>query len=301
MSHPTMTEAEHPGPQSDAQGRIGVIAGGGALATAIVNTLARQGLNPFVVVFEGEGHEASDFSAVEHLMLPLEDAPAIPSRLKRACVTRLVLAGHIGRRPKLGKVRWGLSTLARIPHIAAAFRRGDDGLLRTIIRLLEKAGITVVGAHEVVPNLLAPEGILTHVGPTGTDRKDVEAASQAALAIGALDIGQAAVAVGGRAIALEGIEGTDGLLARTVDLRGHGRLAGKERGVLVKRCKPQQDMRADLPAIGPETIRGAHAAGLAGVAVDARRSFILDFDQTIALADEYGMFVIGLGNSGDAR
>ena len=105
---------------------------------------------------------------------------------------------------------------------------------------------------------------------------------------------QAAVAVGGRAIALEGIEGTDGLLERVKALRGHGRIAGKKRGVLVKCAKPGQELRADLPTIGLATVEAAHEAGLAGIGIEAGRSFILDHDTTIARADALGLFILGL-------
>ncbi|RVD62782.1 LpxI family protein, partial [Mesorhizobium sp. M4A.F.Ca.ET.029.04.2.1] len=129
---------------------------------------------------------------------------------------------------------------------------------------LEKRGIKVVGAHEIVPELLAGKGPLTQAEPSKADWRDIEAARVAAKAIGALDIGQAAIAIGGRAIALEGIEGTNGLLERTRQLRDHGRLAGKTRGVLVKCAKPGQELRADLPTIGPRTVEAAQEAGLAG-------------------------------------
>ena len=115
-----------------------------------------------------------------------------------------------------------------------------------------------------------------------------------AKAIGALDIGQAAIAIGGRAIALEGVEGTHGLLERTLELRGHGRLAGKTRGVLVKCAKPGQELRADLPSIGPQTVEAAHAAGLAGIAVEAGRSLILEGPVVLARANALGLFVYGL-------
>ena len=139
--------------------------------------------------------------------------------------------------------------------------KGDNALLRTLRRAHRETGPKVVGAHEVVPDLLAGEGVITKAKPTAADRKDLAAAFAAAKAIGALDIGQAAVAIGGRVIALEGIEGTDGLLASTVTLRSHGRLSGKKRGVIVKCAKPGQELRADLPAIGPQTVTAAHRRG----------------------------------------
>ena len=247
----------------------------------------------------GESEDAAAYSGTDHIVLPVEQFGRILPLLARARVARLVLAGSVSRRPRLSAIRWSFSALALLPRVAAALRRGDDGLLSALIHIAEAEGIRVVGAHEIVPDLLAPKGNLTRCAPTEADWRDIAAASEAALALGRLDIGQGGIAIGGRVVALEGIEGTDGLLARTAAMRGHGRLAGKKRGALVKRCKPQQERRADLPAIGPDTIDGAHAAGLAGVAVEADRSFILDFDRTIARADALGLFVVGLPPGGE--
>lgn len=286
---------------STPSGRIGVIAGGGALAPAVVQTLLRTGVVPFVVIVEGEAQDNAAFAGADCVVMKLEEFGLLVPRLKSAGVKRLVMAGSIMRRPRLRSIRWAVSTLKLIPRVAAAITRGDDGLLRGVVEIMESNGITVVGSHEIVPEMLAPAGVMTLARPTAQDERDLRAASDAAIAIGELDIGQGAVSVGGRVIALEGIEGTDGLLERTVDLRSHGRIVGKMRGVLVKRCKPQQELRTDLPAIGPETVTQAHAAGLVGIGVDPGRSFILDFEETIARADQLGIFIVGLPSDGGAR
>lgn len=285
---------------SDAsRGRIGVIAGGGALAPAVVKTLLRNNIVPFVIVIAGEAEDPSAFAGADCAVMQLEEFGLLVPRLKSAGVTRLVMAGSIMRRPRLRSIRWAMSTLKLIPRVVVGITRGDDGVLRGVVDILESNGIAVVGSHEIVPDLLAPLGNLTDAKPTPQDLRDLHAASEAAIAIGRLDIGQGAISIGGRAVALEGIEGTDGLLERTAGLRGHGRLAGKTRGVLVKRCKPQQELRTDLPAIGPETVTQAHAAGLAGIGVDTGRSFILDFDETIARANQLGLFIVGLPPHGE--
>ena len=282
-------------------GRIGVIAGGGALAPAVVQTLLKTGVVPFVVIVEGEAQDHGAFAGADCVVMKLEEFGLLVPRLKSAGVKRLVMAGSIMRRPRLRSIRWAVSTLKLIPRVAAAITRGDDGLLRGVVEIMESNGITVVGSHEIVPEMLAPVGVMTVARPTAQDERDLKAASDAAIAIGELDIGQGAISVGGRVIALEGIEGTDGLLERTVDLRCHGRIVGKTRGVLVKRCKPQQELRTDLPAIGPETVTQAHAAGLVGIGVDPGRSFILEFEETIARADQLGIFIIGLPSDGGAK
>ncbi|RVA90923.1 DUF1009 domain-containing protein, partial [Mesorhizobium sp. M7A.F.Ca.US.006.04.2.1] len=233
-------------------------------------------------------------SRYDHESLALEGIGSLVPLLRRHRITHLVLAGEIKRRPRLLALRPSLSLLAVIPLVVLALARGDDGLLKVLARGLEARGIKVVGAHEVVPSLVAAEGVLTNAAPQKSDWRDIEAGLAAAKAIGALDIGQAAIAIGGRTIALEGIEGTAGLLERAKLLRGHGRIAGKTRGVLVKCAKPGQELRADLPSIGLQTVEAAHAAELAGIAVEAGRSLVLEGPETIARANALGLFVIGL-------
>lgn len=281
--------------------RIGIVAGGGKLPVEISESLANRGHRPFVVLLEGEADPRSSLSGHEHEVLALEQFGSLVPVLKRHGVTHAVLAGEVKRRPRLRSLKFNAGLLALLPTVIAGLARGDDGLLTMIVRYIERRGIKVVGAHEIVPELIAAEGLMSKAAPKKSDWRDIEAARAAAAAIGALDIGQSAVAVGGRAIALEGIEGTDGLLARVRELRGHGRLAGRSRGVLVKCVKPGQEARADLPSIGPNTVEGAHAAGLAGIAVEAGHSLVLDGPEMIERANSLGLFVVGLPAKGVAH
>lgn len=290
----TKIEAAGKGLDLAPDAKVGIIAGGGSLPVEIARALARQGKLPFVVMAAGEVDRIADFGPYEQATLRLEDVGSLLPILKRHHVTHLVTAGHITRRPRLSAMRLSLGLLAWLPSLFVGVTRGDDTVLKLFVRRIERSGIKVVGAHEIVPELVAAEGLLTKAAPRKADWRDIEAAHAAAKAIGALDIGQAAVAVGGRAIALEGVEGTDGLLERTKELRGHGRLAGRTRGVLVKCAKPGQELRADLPSIGPLTVEAAHAAGLAGIAVEASRSLVLEGPATIGRANALGLFVIGL-------
>ncbi|MER9020986.1 UDP-2,3-diacylglucosamine diphosphatase LpxI [Mesorhizobium sp. M0815] len=290
----TKIEAAGKGLDLAPDAKVSIIAGGGSLPVEIARALARQGKPPFVVMAAGEVDRIVDFEPYEQASLRLEDVGSLLPMLKRHHVTHLVTAGHITRRPRLSAMRLNLGLLAWLPSLLVGVTRGDDTVLKLFVRRIERSGIKVVGAHEIVPELVAAEGPLTKMAPRKSDWRDIEAAHAAAKAIGALDIGQAAVAVGGRAIALEGVEGTDGLLERTKQLRGHGRLAGRSRGVLVKCAKPGQELRADLPSIGPLTVEAAHAAGLAGIAVEAGRSLVLEGPATIGRANALGLFVIGL-------
>ena len=274
--------------------KVGIIAGGGSLPVEVANGLAAQGFAPFIIIAEGEVDREADFATYDQARLALEDIGLLVPLLKRQGIGHLVLAGQIRRRPQLTRIRPTLGLVTILPSVIMALARGDDGLLKVLTRGLERRGIAVVGAHEVVPELTAGAGTLTTISPLQSDWRDIEAGRVAAKAIGALDIGQAAIAIGGRAIALEGIEGTAGLLERARELRGHGRLAGKTRGVLVKCAKPGQELRADLPSIGPETVEAAHAAGLAGIAVEAGHALILEGPTTLARANALGLFIVGL-------
>lgn len=286
----TQSSASVYGPDS----RICIIAGGGNLPAAIAEDLDRQGIGVFVLMVEGETDPQSRLERYDHESLALEEAPSLVRRLRHRGITHVVMAGEIKRRPRISAMRPGLGLLRHVPALVRALSSGDDGLLRFVVEWLEGSGFRVVGAHQIVPDLVATEGRFGSVQPQETDWRDIQAARIAAEAIGALDIGQGAVAIGGRAIALEGIEGTDAMLERVRSLRGHGRLAGKQRGVLVKCAKPGQEARTDLPSIGPRTVEEAHAAGLAGIAVESGSSLVLNGPEMVHKADALGLFVIGL-------
>ena len=278
--------------------KIAVIAGSGTLPAAVIETLRLNGRDPLVVLVEGEADSARAVAGDNVIQFQLEDAGALVGRLRKAGVSELVLAGGIMRRPRIGQFRWSLGLLKMLAQTIKALRSGDDGLLSAVISHFSQNGIQVLGAHEVVPDLLARHGTMTARGPTPSEMADIEAGLRAARTLGALDIGQAAISVGGRVVALEGIEGTDGLLDRMVALRSHPRIAEVRGGVLVKCMKPAQDRRADLPAIGPRTVADAHRAGLTGIAVEAGKSFVLGDQETIAEADRLGLFIHGFGEDG---
>lgn len=272
--------------------RVAIIAGSGALPRDVAFGLAQSGRSPIVLRIVGEAD--SDFSAFETDDIALEAIKDLVPKLRRAGATHAILAGGISRRPDIRAVRFGLALIPLAFRAAAALLRGDDALLGVIVGFIESRGIKVVGVHEVLPELLVPEACLTKRCPDAAEWDSIRAGLAATKAIGELDIGQAAVAVGERAVALEGAEGTAAMIARIGDLKAAGRLPANARGVLVKRRKPGQDGRVDLPSIGPETVAAAREAGLSGIAVEAGGSLILQAGETVARADAAGLFIIGV-------
>lgn len=274
-------------------GRLAIIAGRGSLPFHIANAARAANDDPFIIGLTGEAGEISD--QFDHAFASVGDAARIFKLLRDNEVARVILSGGVNRRPEIGDIRFPLRSVLTLPRVInALLGAGDDKLLRLVISLMESVDCQVVGAQEIVPDLLATIGTITRCKPIEKDWKNIGAAGTGAMALGKLDVGQGAVAIGGRIVALEAAEGTDGMLHRVRELRAVGRISKKRKGVLVKLCKPQQDERADMPSIGPDTIRIAHEAGLTGVAIEAGRAFILDRSDVILEADRLGLFVVGV-------
>src|SRR5437868_14154520 len=155
----------------------------------------------------------------------------------------------------------------------------------------------MVGIRDVAPDILMPEGNIARVAPDPAATADIAKGREVLSALGPFDIGQAVVVIDGHVVAVEDIEGTDGLLARIVRLREQGRIrSAARRGVLVKLPKRGQDLRFDLPTIGPRTVDGAIKAELAGIAVAAGDTILAEPQVMIETADAAGMFVTGVAS-----
>jgi Uncharacterized protein conserved in bacteria len=188
----------------------------------------------------------------------------------------LVFIGTLVR-PALTELRLDWGTLRVISRLLTAFRGGDDHLLSGIGRILEQDGFRMVGIKDVAPDLLMPEGCLTRAAPDPNAAADIAKGREVLGALSPFDIGQAAVVIDSHVVAVEDIEGTDGLLARVARLRDEGRIRARPgRGVLVKAPKSGQDLRFDLPTIGPRTIDGVAAAGLGGGAIVAGNTIVVE-------------------------
>jgi UDP-2,3-diacylglucosamine hydrolase len=274
-------------------GRLAIIAGGGFLPVHLARAARAAGDEPFIVTL---AHEyAGGLDDFDRIQIGIGDFARLDRALKAHGVGRVVMSGGVRRRPDWRAIRPTMKTVAGLPRILSTLvRGGDDAVLRMVIGLIESNGYSVLGAQDIAADLLADEGALTMRRPCSADRGDIAAARVAALALGHLDIGQAAVAVGGRVVALEGPEGTDEMLARVAKLRRDGRITQRRAGVLVKFCKPQQDVRADLPSVGPSTVAGCAAAGLSGMVLEAGRSLVLERAKTVADADAAGLFIVGM-------
>ena len=277
----------------DASSPVGLIAAGGVMPFAVADSLIARGIDPVLFALKGACDPAAVQRFRHHWISVGQVGRAI--KLFRAENCRdLVFIGTLVR-PALSEIRLDWGTLRVIGRVWAAFRGGDDHLLSGIGRILEQDGFRMVGIKDVAPDLLMPEGCLTRAAPDENAVADIARGRDVLRALSPFDIGQAAVVIDGHVVGVEDIEGTDGLLARVARLRREGRIRARAaRGVLVKAPKSGQDLRFDLPTIGPRTIEGAAAAGLAGLAIVAGNTIVVEPQTMIEAADAAGLFVTGL-------
>jgi UDP-2,3-diacylglucosamine hydrolase len=267
---------------------LGILAGGGRLPGQVAAAARAAGRSVFMIGLEGFADPAV-LAPWPHEVVRILAAARIIAALREHGCQDLVLVGPV-RRPSLLDLRpdaEGARILARIGRAAFA---GDDGLLAAVVRVFAEEGFRVVGAHEILNEALGPMGLLSRAAPDAVSMADIRRGIAVARALGAIDVGQGCVVQQGMVLAVEAAEGTDAMLARCASLARPGR-----GGVLVKLVKPGQDRRADLPTIGPETLRGAADAGLRGVAFEAGGTILAERDAAVAAADATGLFLLGLG------
>jgi DUF1009 family protein len=203
-------------------------------------------------------------------------------------------------RPPLIRVRPDWQAIRALPRIVRGFRGGDDQLLKCMADIIGDAGLRIIGAQDVAPEIMVQEGVLGGVQPSLRDRADIARGLALIAALGPFDVGQATVVADNYVAAVEAAEGTDNLLIRVAELRRQGRLSTSAGiGVLVKAPKPGQDRRFDLPAIGPRTVENVAKAGLAGLAVVAGSSIVAEPEKVIAAADRANIFVVGVREGAD--
>lgn len=271
-------------------GRLSIFAGKGALVPHIVETALQAGYKVQVLTLSPR----DPIVGAKTITADLDNPLGIIWSLKIFRTTHIAMAGGIDLSDK---AREGLIRFAN-GNAAAGEGMADtpvgDAALAALGKVLKKmTGADLVGVHELSPDLLAGEGAIA--GPRFDDHAAALFALETARAIGALDIGQAAIVSGRRIIAVEDIGGTDALIDRVGALRARGLTGtGAAQLILAKAMQPQQPGFVDLPAVGPQTVERCAAAGIAVIAVEAGRSLVLQRAELIAAAQLHGVAIVGL-------
>lgn len=271
---------------------LAIICGGGAFPPAVARAAEAAGRR--VVMFPLRGFAGKDIEAWPHVWMHLGQFGRLNAELRRQGCRDVVFIGTV-LRPRIRDLRLDFAALRLLPRVLGLFRGGDNHLLSGLGRLFEEHGFRLLGAHEVAPGILAPEGQLGGRAPSVKDGADIDVGRQALGALSPFDVGQAVIVIDGHIVAVEAAEGTDLMLQRCAELRDVGRLKTPPgRGVLVKLPKHGQDRRFDLPSLGTRTVEGVARAGLAGIAVEAGGVIVPDIEELVRAADAAGIFLIGL-------
>lgn len=254
---------------------LALICGRGGLPARVA---AAQSVPPLVCVLKGfapDGLQAD-------ITFRLENLGSFFHQLKDRQITEVCFCGAI-ERPPFDPSALDAATLPLVPSMMQAMGSGDDGALRAVMALFEAQGFVIRAAHDLAPDILVPEGVLTAAQPDEQMQADVARADQVLAALASLDVGQGCVVGAGQVWGIETLGGTDHMLASLP-------AAAKDaRALLVKQPKSGQDLRADMPTIGPRTVEAVAAAGLVGLVVRAGQVIVLAPEETLERADEAGL------------
>lgn len=281
-----------------ARAPIGMLIGNGRVPHEVAHAIIQRGGTVIVVGIDGEVD--ATVAGCPVTKVGWGEVGRILTTFRRGGCREIVIVGGVTR-PDLTRQRPDLGFLLNMPALLKILATGgDDGVLRALVRFLEAKGFTVVSPATVAPELVMGAGTLGMREPSATDAADMLLGSSVVRALGAHDIGQGVIVRGGVIEAIEAAEGTDRMIARVAARRQVAHVAGQPTGqppvtggVLVKRPKPSQEMRVDLPTIGPSTIARAVEAGLTGIAVLAGQTLVAERAELIAAADTSGLFVYG--------
>lgn len=257
--------------------RLAILSGSGGLPLR----LAQKRPEAIQISFSGVAHDLGDAPQE----FAFEKMGALFAALKKQDVSEVVMAGAMSR-PPLDPHAFDDVMTALAPSLIAAMQGGDDTLLRLVIEIFEEQGFAVRSAHEIDPSLTATVGLLAGPSLSQTAKMDADRGIDILNALAPLDIGQGVVVEHGLCLGIETLQGTDALLDFVSRTAKHLRKTG---GVFVKAPKKGQDLRVDMPTIGPETVKAAHAAGASAIVLSAGNVIVLEKEETLRIADAAGL------------
>lgn len=276
---------------------LGIVAAGGPMPRLLADKVSASGRAVILIGLGGffdadpGDHPCKTFSPGE--------VGGVFAALRQAGCQEVVMIGNI-RRPRLADLRFDLGALRHLPVLFKIKGRGDDGAMRLVTNIFESGGFRVVSLKDVAPELAAPRGLIGTIVPDMAAAEAITFGFSLLRTLSAFDVGQAAVIHRRRVLAIEGAEGTTMMIERVGTLRDKSGEA-KRLGILVKTPKASQELRNDMPVIGPRTIDAAREAGLVGIAVLAGGVALAEPQILGARADAAGLFLVGCDEEGHWR
>ncbi|RPJ11131.1 MAG: LpxI family protein [Desulfobacteraceae bacterium] len=264
--------------------KIGLIAGSGQFPIIFSKKAVLEGLSVYAAAFVNEAEQTLKEHVEVIEWMHLGQIKRVISFFKKNGITEAVMLGAIKKTRMFSDVRPDIKAISLLARMKSTH---DDGILSAFAGLLEKEGIIIKSSTFLLPGLLADEGCWTKRKPTKAEKADIDLGWHIAKEIGRLDIGQCVIVCGGSVLAVEAIDGTDATIRR-------GGKLGNGDAVMVKVCKPNQDTRFDMPAVGSQTIKTMHESGINLLAVEAQKAVVFDKEEMVMLADRFGVSIVAI-------
>ncbi len=269
--------------------RLGLVAGSGDLPISILKECEKSDIKPFVIVLKDFAKE-SDYREYTHKPLKFGDVGKAISFFRKNKVKHIVFAGAV-KKPDLKTIWPDLKGFFLLMRLLKCKIFGDDTILQTAIKFLEKEGFEILPVDKIVKDIKISHGIAGNIQLPNEDyMTDIELGVKVLKQIGDLDIGQSIIIQNGIVMGIECIEGTEKLIERC----GHLKYTTGRKPILVKIKKTKQTRKIDLPAIGEDTITQLKQAGFAGVAIDYENGLVINREATINLANKNKIFIYGV-------
>jgi len=267
--------------------RIGLIAGSGQFPIIFSKAAKAKGFAVYAAAHLNE----TDASLKEHVeaieWMHIGQIKRLIMFFKKNNISKAVMMGAIKKTKMFSNIRPDMKAIALIAKMRHTH---DNRILSGFAETLEKEGIKIKASTFLLPDLLAQKGCWTKQKPTRSEKSDIRLGWNLAKEIGRLDIGQCVVVGGGSVLAVEAIDGTDATINRG------GKLA-RGIAVVVKVCKPNQDIRFDVPAVGVQTIKTMHEAGAGTLTIEAGKAIVFDRQEMIDLANKHGISIVALDDA----
>jgi len=283
---------------------IALIAGNGNLPLEILETIKDCSIENFqvenvvVVGFKGQ----TDPSPYKDITLfSIGHIGEVLNFFKQNLVTHIIMAGGL-KRPSITDLSLDMVGAKWLKSLGWKAFRGDNDLLSGIMSLLQGEGFQILSLDVIKKSIMATDGVLTTAKPIQQDWEDINRGVEILNVLSPMDVGQAVIVQQGIVLGIEAKEGTEELIKRckgymvidNLQEGSAGAISPASSGVLIKIAKIGQDNRVDLPTIGTQTIEQVKATNLRGIAISAGTTQIIDKEQTIELANQLGIFIVGL-------
>lgn len=264
---------------------IGLIAGKSEYPILFAKAARSKGIKVIAVGIEGETKPEVEKVVDRFFWVRLGELSKVLEIFKSEGIKKAVMAGGITKSRIFNEALKIDGLMKSI--LVKALDKKDDTLLSMITSTLRAAGIELLDSTLFLEDLLPQEGVLTRTRPSQAQEEDIGFGFKIAREVAGLDIGLSIFVKGKAVITVEDIEGTDAMISRG------GRLAGPG-GVVVKVARPKQNMKFDIPVIGPQTIRSMANVKASCLAIEAKKTLIIDRPETVSLADNNGIAIVAV-------